>query len=79
MDTYKKKTEIKNSVLTISYSLDLTKEIVNLEVADTLVFLQQDEEKMQELFPKYLVDDELSEENLLKLANEYREFLANKK
>lgn len=78
MEAYKKTVNNKDGCLNITYSVSLKEEITELEVADTLVFLQQDDSKLQELFPKYLDGEDISEDKLLKMANEYREYLLAK-
>lgn len=69
---YKRKEEIVDNVFHFEYEFDLNKKIESLELADMIAYSQQGDVRLQDLFLKYDMKDDISAESLLEMMNEYR-------
>ncbi|VEU80848.1 hypothetical protein [Haploplasma axanthum] len=67
--TYKRKTSIDNNTLKFSYEYDLTKEIVDADVADMILYTCQSDIDLQKILERY---DEVTLDILVEIVNEYR-------
>lgn len=69
---YKRKEEVMNNIFHFEYEFDLNQKIESLELADMIAYSQQGDVRLQDLFLKYDMKDDMSAEALLEMMNEYR-------
>lgn len=75
--SYLRKTIIDKHILRFNYEYDLREKIVDIDLADIILYTNQRDTDLQQILKKYDLNEEIDTSLLLKIVNEYRIHLLN--